>query len=108
MSTELIIVLVAIIAGGVALGWMIVTGFHELRMEVRAICNSPNQQTEKSRREIRSRTKELRGKVLQSCSEIDGLRREMETRLSTVGRQQAKLEGLLEGLREAITGRKAA
>ncbi len=37
MSPELIIVLVAIIAGGVVLGWMIVAGFHELRVEVRAM-----------------------------------------------------------------------
>lgn len=90
MSTELIIVLMAIVAGGIALGWTIVASFHELRMEVRAICNSPNQQTES-----------LRG-------EIDGLRREMETRLSTIERQQVKLEGLMEGLREAVTGCKAA
>lgn len=37
MSTELIIVLVSIVAGGVVLGWMIVAGFHELRVEVRAM-----------------------------------------------------------------------
>lgn len=47
--------------------------------------------------------------------DMDTLRREtnsrldrLETRLAAVEHGQAKLEGLLEGLREAISGRRAA
>ena len=65
MSAELTIVLAFIVAVGVVLGWMIVASFHKLPMEVRAIWNSPEQQIEKSRRAIRSRTKGSRGKVVQ-------------------------------------------
>lgn len=44
-------------------------------------------------------------------SEMNGLRGEMKEIHGEIGRlreRMAKLEGLLEGLREAITGRKAA
>ena len=40
--------------------------------------------------------------------EIGGLRAEMDGRLRAVEHGQARLEGLLEGLREAIAGRSAA
>ena len=40
--------------------------------------------------------------------EIKELRAEMDGRLRAVEHGQAKLEGLLEGLREAIAGRSAA
>lgn len=39
---------------------------------------------------------------------INELRKEMDGRLKAVEHGQAKLEGLLEGLREAIRGRDAA
>ena len=39
---------------------------------------------------------------------IDDLRSDMDSRLRAVEHGQAKLEGLLEGLREAIAGRKDA
>ena len=79
MTTELISVLVAVLAVGVTLGGVILTGFHGIRREM--------------------------GDLRRKFSEF---RRDIETRLSAVERQQAKLEGLLEGLREAITGHKAA
>ena len=50
-----------------------------------------------SNRQLRSEMNGLRGEVKEIHGEIGRLRERM-----------AKLEGLLEGLREAITGRKAA
>ena len=41
-------------------------------------------------------------------AEIERLLERVEERLSAVERGQAKFEGLLEGLREAISGRRAA
>ena len=79
MTTELLSVLVAVLAVGVTLGGVILTGLHGIRREM--------------------------GDLRREFSEF---RRDVETRLSAVERQQAKLEGLLEGLREAITGHKAA
>ena len=59
-------------------------------------------------RQLRSEISELRG-------ELNGLREQMSDQMngihSEIGRlreRMAKLEGLLEGLREAITGRKVA
>lgn len=49
-----------------------------------------------SNRQLRNEMKEFRVELNQVCGEIGQLRERM-----------AKLEGLLEGLREAITGRKA-
>ena len=86
MTTELLSVLVAVIAVGVTLGGVILTGLHGIRREMG---------------DLRREMGDLRG-------ELNELRRDMETRMSAVERQQAKLEGLLEGLREAITGHKAA
>ncbi len=86
MTTELLSVLVAVVAVGVALGGVILTGLHGIRREMG----------------------DLRGEMGDLRGELSELRRDMETRLSAVERQQAKLEGLLEGLREAITGHKAA
>ena len=86
MTTELLSVLVTVIAVGVALGGVILTGLHGVRREMG---------------DLRREMGDLRG-------ELSELRRDMETRLSAVERQQAKLEGLLEGLREAITRHEAA
>ena len=79
MTTELLSVLGAVLAVGVTLGGVILTGLHGIRREM--------------------------GDLRREFSEF---RRDIETRLAAVERQQAKLEGLLEGLREAITGHKAA
>ena len=49
-----------------------------------------------SNRQLRNEMKEFRGELNRVRGEIGGLRERM-----------AKLEGLLEGLREAIAGRKA-
>ena len=93
MTTELLSVLVAVVAVGVTLGGVILTGLHGIRREMG---------------DLRREMGDLRGEMGDLRGELSELRRDMETRLSAVERQQAKLEGLLEGLREAITGHKAA
>ena len=93
MTTELISVLVAALAVGVTLGGVILTGLHGIRREMG---------------DLRREMGDLRGEIGGIRGELSEFRRDMETRLSAVERQQAKLEGLLEGLREAITGHRAA
>ena len=93
MTTGLISVLVAVLAVGVTLGGVILTGLHGIRREMG---------------DLRREMGDLRGEIGGIRGELSEFRRDMETRLSAVERQQAKLEGLLEGLREAITGHRAA
>ena len=62
----------------------------EFRREMRAF-------RDESRGEMKAGREEFRGETNRIHAEVGGLRERM-----------AKLEGLLEGLREAITGRKAA
>ncbi len=93
MPTDLLSVLVAVVAVGASLAGVILTGLHGIRREMG---------------DLRREMSDLRGEMGGLRGELNELRRDMETRLSTVERQQAKLEGLLEGLREAITGHNAA
>ena len=76
MSIELISVLVAVLAIGAALAGLILTSNRGLRQDI----------------------KDLRG-------EVGELRERMAHEISELRERMAHLEGLLEGLREAITGR---
>ncbi len=83
MSIELVGVLIAIVAVGAALAGLIVTSVRGLRQDIRQ---------DMARLESRMRED----------------MKQLSDRLARVEHSQAKLEGLLEGLREAITGRAAA
>ena len=79
MSVELISVLIAVLAIGVAQSGLILTSNRGLREDM-------------ARMEARLRED----------------MKQLSERVARVEHSQAKLEGLLEGLREAITGRPAA
>ena len=83
MSVELISVLIAVLAVGATLGGLILTGNRGLRQDIR-------QDMARMESQLREDMKQL------------------SERVARVEHSQAKLEGLLEGLREAITGRAAA
>ena len=83
MSIELISVLVAVLAIGAALGGLILTSNRGLRQDIR-------QDMAQLETRLREDIKQL------------------SERMARVEHGQAKLEGLLEGLREAITVRSAA
>ena len=80
MSVELISVLVAVLAIGAALAGVILTATRGLRQDIR-------QDMARMESQLRDDIKQL------------------GERVARVEHSQAKLEGLLEGLREAITGR---
>ena len=90
MSPELTPILVAVATVGVALAALMIGLFAWLRQDVR-------------RMEDRL-TNRLDRLETQTNERFDRL----ENRLAAVEHGQAKLEGLLEGLREAISGRRAA
>ena len=90
MSIELIGVLVAVLAVGVALAGVIHTSSRGLRQDMVQM---------ESR--LDERINGLESRVREDMKELSD-------RVARVEHSQAKLEGLLEGLREAIVGRPAA
>ena len=87
MSVELISVLIAVLAIGATLAGLIVTSNRGLRKDMREDIG-----------QLRGDIKDLRG-------EVGELRERMAHEISELRERMAKLEGLLEGLREAISGR---
>ena len=79
MSAELI----GILSVGVALAALLLTSVNNLRDEMRAL------------REDMRRTE----------NRLDALEQRMETRLDALEQRMARLEGVLDGLREALFGR---
>ena len=94
MSVELISVLIAMLAVGATLGGLILTGNRGLRQDMR-----------QDMAQLESRLDE-RINGLESRLRDD--MKQLGDRAGRLEHGQAKLEGLLEGLREAITGRIAA
>ena len=86
MSGELI----AIVAVGVTLAGLILTSSRGLRQD------------------IRHDMVQLETRVREDISQLRGDMSQLAERVARVEHSQAKLEGLLEGLRESITGRAPA
>ncbi len=82
MSAELI----AILAVGVALAGLLATSQRNLRNDLRTDIQQVRTDIQQVRTDVRA----------------------LETRVAAVEQGQAKLEGLLEGLREAIAGRRVS
>ena len=91
MSVELISVLVAVLAIGASLAGVILTSNRGLRKDMR-----------EDMKQGESRLREDMGKLE---SRLRDDIKQLGDRVARVEHSQAKLEGLLEGLREAITGR---
>ena len=102
MSIELISVLVAVVAIGATLGGLILISNRGLRQDMREDIGK-----------LESRLREDIGKLESRLDErIDRLEarlrddiKQLGDRVGRMEHSQAKLEGLLEGLREAISGR---
>ena len=85
---ELLSIIGSIAAVGIALGAVVIGSNANLHADMRA-------ETQEFRTEVRTEMQEFRTEVR---SDI----RSLEARLSAVERRQARTEGLLEGLRDAI------
>ena len=98
MSVELISVLVAVLAIGATLAGVILTSNRGLRQDMRD-----------DMKQGESRLREDMGKLESRLRDDTSLLRDdikqLGERVARMEHGQAKLEGLLEGLREAITGR---
>ena len=109
MSVELISVLVAVLAIGATLAGVILTSNRGLRKDMREDMKQGESRLRDDMKQGESRLREDMGK-LESRLRDDTSRlrddiKQLGERMARVEHSQAKLEGLLEGLREAITGR---
>ena len=108
-----------VIGTGVVVLIAIATSYRHLRAEMKALRDEFRGEMHGLRGEVNGKMDGLRGEV---NGKIDGLREEMngkmhglhgrmdriQAEIGALRERMAKLEGLLEGLREAITGRKVA
>ena len=94
MSVELISVLIAVLAVGATLAGLILTSNRGLRQDMR-------QDMARLESRLDERINGLESRLRDDMKQLGD-------RVGRLEHGQAKLEGLLEGLREAITGRIAA
>ncbi len=90
----------SIIGVGIVLAGIILNGQRNLRADYRAL-----------RAEIERRFEQVERRFEQvdrRFEQVDRRFEHVEGRITALDRGQARLEGLLEGLREAVTGRRAA
>ena len=102
MSVELISVLVAVLAIGATLAGVILTSNHGLRKDMREDMKQGESRLREDMKQGESRLREDMGKLE---SRLRDDIKQLGDRVGRLEHGQAKLEGLLEGLREAITGR---
>ena len=97
MSPELI----AILGVGVALAALM---FHVLRRMEERMRQDMQRSEERMRQDIQGSEERMESRF----TSHDGRFTSLETRVSDIGERMARVEGLLEGLRDTITGRQAA
>ena len=121
MSVELISVLVAVLAIGATLAGVILTSNRGLRKDMREDMKQGESRLREDmkRKDMREDMKQGESRLREDMGKLESRLRDDTSRLrddikqlgervARVEHGQAKLEGLLEGLREAITGRAAA
>ena len=97
MSPELI----AILGVGVALAALM---FHILRRMEERMRQDMQRSEERTRQDIQGSEERMESRF----ASHDGRFTSLEARVSDIGERMARVEGLLEGLRDTITGRQAA
>ena len=96
-AAELWSIIGSILGTGVALAGVMILYNTNLHAELRG-------EMQEMRQETRSEIRTLRTEVRADITDMRGDIRALEVRLAAVERRQARTEGLLEGLRDAITG----
>ena len=101
-----------VIGTGVVILVAIATSHRQLRGETRALRDELRAEMKADREELRGDMKadrdELRGDMKSDRNTLDGKLDDIRGELGGLRERMAKLEGLLVGLREAITGRQVA
>lgn len=112
MSPELMPILVAVVTVGITLAGLMTALFAWLRQDMGGRIDRLESRTNDRIDQLESRTdqrfEQMEARINEKFDKVDGRFDRLENRLAAVEHGQAKLEGLLEGLREAIVGRRAA
>ena len=112
MSVELISILTAIVAVGVALAGVILTSSRGLRQDMERLESRLDVRISAQESRLETQINHLCGEIAEfrerMTNGIGELRERMAHEVSELRERMAKLEGLLEGLREAVTGRAVA
>ena len=121
-AAELLSIIGSILGTGVALAGVMILGNANLHAELRGemetlragmhaemqeLREETRSEIQKLRQETRTEIRTLRTEVHADITDVRGDIRALEVRLAAVERRQARTEGLLEGLRDAITGQDA-
>ena len=104
MSNELIGILIALVAVGAALAGLILTTSRGLRQDMSLMRAELRQDIKQGEARLEGQINGVRGEMNSLRGEVNGLRGE----INQLRERMSHLEGLLEGLREAITGRVAS
>ena len=96
---ELLSIIGSIFATGIALGAVVIGSNANLHAELRT-------EMQTLRAEVGTEIQSLRTELRAEIADVRGGLRSVENRLAAVERRQARTEGLLEGLRDAITAQR--
>ena len=99
---------IAMIAVGVGISGLILNGQRNIREEMRNSEARLREEMGNSEARLREELQDFKAQANARSEKIEGRLEKIEGRLGVLELQQAKLEGLLEGLREAISGRAMA
>ena len=103
--------MITIIAVGVAIAGLILNGQKNAREDTKSLETRLREGMNARFDQMDGRLDQMDGRLDQMdgrLDQMDARLEKLEARMGTMERQQAKLEGLLEGLREAISGRAPA
>ena len=103
---ELLSIIGSIVAVGITLVAVVIGSIAGLRTEVRTDIAEVRTEMQTLRAEVNTEMQTLRTEMQALRTEVRADIRALEHRLAAVERRQARTEGLLEGLRNAITARR--
>ena len=95
----------SVVVAAIAILVAIATAFRSLRTEMRLFREHVDNRIDAQGKELRERI-DAQGEQLRE--RIDAQGKETNEQIGQLRERMAKLEGLLEGLREAVTGKRAA
>ena len=108
MSVELISVLIAVVAVGAALAGLMLSGQRAIRAELAEQRRDFNTEQTELRRELAAQRKDFSAELAAQRQEFGERFTALEQQIAELRERMAHLEGLLDGLREAIAIRQGA
>ena len=100
---ELLSIIGSMVAVGITLGAVVIGSIADLRAEMQTLRTDVRTEMQSLRAEVNTEMQTLRTEVRTDIADVRTDIRALEHRLAGVERRQARTEGLLEGLRDAIT-----